>query len=100
VCSDASLLGQQFRVGPKKSFLLFWAVHVDVWVAAENRNKSNEVVIGRPDISCVVPYVRATTMLDTQLVLIREYRPPARSADGFVHELPGGSTFKPNVRVL
>ena len=37
-------------------------------------------------------------MLDTAVILIREFRSPGRSADGFVHELPGGSTFKPNVR--
>jgi ADP-ribose pyrophosphatase YjhB (NUDIX family) len=27
------------------------------------------------------------------VVLVREYRAPARTADGFVHELPGGSAY-------
>ena len=33
-------------------------------------------------------------ILATDIVLIREFRSPARSADGFVRELPGGSSFK------
>jgi ADP-ribose pyrophosphatase YjhB (NUDIX family) len=33
-------------------------------------------------------------VLDTELVLVREFRSPARTSDGFVHELPGGSSVQ------
>lgn len=85
-----------FRVGPGGVFTLFWVMHVDVHVAAEQRNKSNEIVISRPDISVVLAYQKATRHLDTKVVLIKEFRSPARTDDCFVHELPGGSSFKPD----
>jgi 8-oxo-dGTP pyrophosphatase MutT (NUDIX family) len=63
-----------------------------IWVAAESRHKENEWVLSRPDVACTVLYHRAgSDALDTQIVLVREFRAPARTADGFVHELPGGS---------
>jgi hypothetical protein len=80
-----------FSAGPRQRFLLYWALHVRVYVQAEDRVKSNEVVISRPDISAVVLYRRGTTMDDTIIVLVREFRSSASTADGFVHELPGGS---------
>ncbi len=80
-----------FSVGPDDRFLLYWALHVSMYVAAEDRVKSNEVVISRPDISVMALYKRGTTLDDTIVVLIREFRSPASTPDGFVHELPGGS---------
>jgi 8-oxo-dGTP pyrophosphatase MutT (NUDIX family) len=84
---------------------VFWAVRVAVRIAAEGRVKSNEIVISRPDSSSVALYrpapvpvpgaatTAATTAAldDTVVVLVREFRSPASTADGFVHELPGGS---------
>lgn len=80
-----------FSAGPRQRFLLYWALHVRVYVRAEDRVKSNEVVISRPDISTVVLYRRGATMDDTIIVLVREFRSSASTVDGFVHELPGGS---------
>lgn len=80
-----------FGVGPDSRLLLYWALHVSMHVAAEDRVKSNEVVISRPDISVMALYKRGTTLDDTIVVLIREFRSPASTPDGFVHELPGGS---------
>lgn len=71
--------------------VLFWAFRAVVWVAAEGREKSNEVVFSRPDVATVVAYRRAPDPLDSEVVLVREFRTPATSADGFVRELPGGS---------
>mmetsp|Transcript_18357 Transcript_18357/g.24225 ORF Transcript_18357/g.24225 Transcript_18357/m.24225 type:complete len:429 (-) Transcript_18357:120-1406(-) len=90
-----------FRVGPQKAFVLFWVLHVNVYVAAEKRNKDNEVVISRPDISVILAYHRGARhrFLDTKVVLIREFRSPARTEDGYVWELPGGSSFKPNKNI-
>lgn len=69
----------------------FWAMRVEVRVRGEDRVKANEVVISRPDASVVALYHPATTLAATPVVLVREYRSPGRSPDGFVHELPGGS---------
>lgn len=70
-------------------FGVCWAVHVRMRVAAEDRIKDNEIVVGRPDISAVVLYRRGAALDETEVVLVREFRSPC--ADGFVHELPGGS---------
>jgi len=90
-----------FRVGPNKAFTLFWVLHVNVWVKSEQRNKSNEIVLARGDIKCVFPYYipkvrgfRKLTAMDCEIVLIKEFRSPARTEDCFIHELPGGSAFK------
>ena len=78
-------------------------VRVKVWVAAEKRHKSNEWIFGRTDISSVLLYQRPEhdaqrleDLLATEVVLIREFRSPGRTGDGFVHELPGGSSLKPD----
>ena len=92
---DGAKIEWSFRVGPTKAFVLFWSVHADIYVAAEDRNKSNEVVVSRPDIACVLAYLPGKEMLDTEIILIKEFRSPCCNAEMFVHELPGGSSFKP-----
>jgi 8-oxo-dGTP pyrophosphatase MutT (NUDIX family) len=84
-----------FRTGDRAVF--FWALHVDVYVAAEGRHKINEVVIARPDVAAVVLYRRGAggahgDVMDTEVVLVREFRSNARTPDGFVLQLPGGSS--------
>lgn len=74
--------------------LFCFVLHADVYVASEDRVKSNEFMFTRSDISCVVAYVRGTDLLSTRVLTIREFRTPARTPDGFVHELPGGSSLK------
>ena len=81
-----------FSTGPRQTLLVYWALHVRMYVRAEDRVKSNEVVISRPDISVMALYQRGATIDDTIIVLVREYRSPASTPDGLVHELPGGST--------
>ena len=80
-----------FSAGSDNQLLLYWALHVSMHIAAEDRVKSNEVVISRPDISVMALYKRGASLDDTIIVLIREFRSPASTPDGFVHELPGGS---------
>ena len=80
-----------FSTGPRQQFLLYWALHVRIYVPAEDRIKSNEVVISRPDTSVVALYKRSATLDDTIVVLVREFRSSASTRDGLVHELPGGS---------
>lgn len=83
-----------FRIGPAKAHVLFAVMHVEMFVAAENRVKANEVMLARPDISCVMAFWRAPDPLDSKIVIVREYRSPATTPDAFIRELPGGSSFK------
>lgn len=71
-------------------------MEVAVRVAAEDRVKSTELVVTRPDYSAVALYRRAATLDETQVVLVREFRTPGSTADAFVHELPGGSGSEPD----
>jgi hypothetical protein len=80
-----------FNVGNNAPFLLYWALHVRMNVVSEDRIKTNEVVISRPDISVMALYRPGPSLDDTIIVLIREFRSPASTPDGLVHELPGGS---------
>lgn len=80
-----------YRVGPKKMPFLF-SIWFSIHVGVEGRNKSNEVVIFRPDISSVVMHGRPTPYSAAiEIVLVREFRSPGANTAGFVYELPGGS---------
>ena len=81
------------RIG--NGLVFFWALRVSIWIADEQRIKDNEVVIGRPDIATVLMYRRGRTLDDSLVVLVREFRSPARTTDGYIRELPGGSSLKP-----
>lgn len=83
-----------FRVGPQKSHLFSYTLWAKMWVSSEKRYKENEYVFSRTDISCVVAYYPGDKL---EVLFIREFRTPARTSDGFVHELPGGSSKKSNV---
>jgi 8-oxo-dGTP pyrophosphatase MutT (NUDIX family)/nucleoside 2-deoxyribosyltransferase len=90
---DAKVLWN-FRVGKQRKFPLFWSIHVDVYVAAEDRNKSNEIIISRSDISSVLAYKWDPSFKRIQICLVREFRSPSSTGDGFIWELPGGSSPK------
>jgi 8-oxo-dGTP pyrophosphatase MutT (NUDIX family) len=83
-----------FRVGPKQQFLFFWILHVNIYIAAEGRNKKNEVVIARPDISTILLYERKTPVRNSRIVIVKEFRSPVSNASGYVFELAGGSSWK------
>lgn len=103
---DGAKVEWVFRVGPKGNIVFFWCLHVDVYIAAEDRHKTNEVVLSRPDISTIVAYCEPPIhshgelcyidrILDTKIAIIKEFRSPAATADGYIRELPGGSSWKP-----
>ncbi|CAM3684435.1 nucleoside 2-deoxyribosyltransferase domain-containing protein [Kibdelosporangium persicum] len=71
-----------------------WAFHARVRVAAEDRVKHNEIVLGRPDVVSIVAYRPGPTARQNEVVLVREFRSPSCSADGYVHELPGGGVVQ------
>ncbi len=88
------------RVGPTQQFVFFWILHVDVYISAEDRHKTNEVVIARPDISTILLYERRTPVRDSRVVLVKEFRSPVSNEDGYVFELAGGSSWKANQNPL
>ena len=92
---DGARVEWVFRAGPRRA-VFFWALHVNMWVEAEQRHKNNEVVLARPDASAVVLYRPGLTPLDAEIVLVREFRAPAATTDGYVWELPGGSGWEAN----
>lgn len=77
--------------GPHPMFL--WVLHAEVQVAAEGRVKANEVLVGRPDTAAVVAYRPGSDASSARIVLVREFRTSGAASDGFVHELPGGSSW-------
>jgi 8-oxo-dGTP pyrophosphatase MutT (NUDIX family) len=93
---DGARVEYVLRVGPKLNFLFLWILRVNIYVASERRNKTNESVISRSDISSVLLYKKGKDIYDTTVVLVKEFRSPVSNSDGFVHELPGGSSFKPD----
>jgi 8-oxo-dGTP pyrophosphatase MutT (NUDIX family) len=100
---DGAQVVWTFRVGKNKETTFLWALHVDVWVASEKRSKTNEVVLFRPDISSIVVYCRPPDragwdwLLDTEIVLVEEFRSPVANNLGMVREVPGGSSTKPGI---
>ncbi len=89
---DGAKLNWHFRSGPNRN-LFCWALKVRVYIPTEDRHKSAEVLISRSDISAVLAYKRGESLAQTEVVLVREFRSNGASSDGFVHELPGGSSF-------
>jgi len=79
--------------GRPRSRLFSYVLHVNVHIEAEDRNKTNEVVSFRPDISAVVMYGYGA---EAEVVLVKEFRSSVRNEEGFVYELPGGSSKDPN----
>jgi len=100
---DGAQVVWTFRVGKNKETAFLWALHVDVWIASEKRSKTNEVAIFRPDISSIVVYCRPPNrtgwdwLLDTEIVLVDEFRSPVANNLGMVREVPGGSSTKPGI---
>jgi 8-oxo-dGTP pyrophosphatase MutT (NUDIX family) len=70
-----------------------WVFHARIMISAENRVKQNEIVLGRPDVVSIVAYRAGETVRQNEVVLVREFRSPSCSPDGYVHELPGGGVL-------
>lgn len=71
----------------------FYTLHVNIHVKSEARDKTNEPVCYRSDLSSVLLYHRGGSRpQDIKVVLVREFRSPVRNEEAFVYELPGGSS--------
>lgn len=92
VLQDAQVLNS-VKVGP--TFVFSYVLSVCIWVTAEQRTKSNEFVFARPDIGVVMAYHENTVTGVTKVALVKEFRSAVQNHDGYVYELPGGSSFTP-----
>jgi 8-oxo-dGTP pyrophosphatase MutT (NUDIX family) len=92
--ADVTNIEWVFRVGADRTFPLFIVLHVAMHVYGEDRIKANEVVIIRPSIVTVCAYCPGDIRTHDRFVLIKEYRTSAMNAQGFVFELPGGSSVQ------
>lgn len=79
-----------FRPG-FKDFVFLWILKVSVYITSEKRSKTNEFVLARTDISTVLLWHPSLPLESSEIVLIKEFRSPAHTKDGFIRELPGGS---------
>lgn len=86
-----------FRVGPEMQTVFFWILHVNVYITAEDRYKTNEIILGRPNISTIMLYEKADNILETRIVLVKEFRSPISDSGGYVYELTGGSSWEENI---
>ncbi len=78
---------------PRAKKVFSWVLWVKVWISSEGRHKENEWVFSRTDVATAVLFHRNSNRnKDTEIVLVKEFRSPARTPDGFIHELPGGSS--------
>lgn len=80
------------RVISKPDIIYAFAIRPDILIPEEQRNKRNEIVIFRKDISSALLYKRAEKFVDTKIVLIKEFRSPSANGSGYIRELPGGSS--------
>jgi 8-oxo-dGTP pyrophosphatase MutT (NUDIX family) len=69
-----------------------YVLAVRIWVTAENRFKSNEMVFARRDIGVVLAYHEDPAANTVKIVLVREFRSTVNNPEGYVYELPGGSS--------
>lgn len=70
--------------------LFSFSLWVKVWIEKEKRYKENETIFSRKDISSVVAF--HSTGNETFIVLIQEFRSPVNNQEGYVYELPSGSS--------
>ena len=74
--------------------LFCWILRVNVNLPEEGRNKAGEFFLTRIDASAVLAWRPASDILDSEIVLVREFRSAAALGDAYVWELPGGSAFE------
>lgn len=72
-----------------------YVLWVKIWIEAEQRYKENEFVVARKDISAVLAYYKENDG-DIKIAVVKEFRSTVNNSDGFVYELPSGSSHKPN----
>lgn len=79
---------------PKAKKIFLWILYVKVYIKEEDRVKENEFVVSRTDISSVVIYKKDyNDILNSDIILIKEFRSPVCNDESMVYEIPGGSSI-------
>lgn len=81
-----------YTFAPNGKDIFLWILKVNVYIAKEDRYKTNEFVLSRSDISSVLMWKPNEDLNLSEIVLVKEFRSPASTEDGFIHELPSGSS--------
>lgn len=76
-----------------------YRIWANIYITQEKRHKNNEFIFSRPDISSCLLYYPRPDINYTEIVLVKEFRTPVNNNIGYVYELPGGSSVKPNVDI-
>lgn len=93
--SDAKIL--HVHRMPSNNKMFAYTLWCNIYITKEKRYKNIEFVFTRTDISsCLLYKLNGDDILDTQIVLVSEFRTPVSNKEGMVYEIPGGSSFKPD----
>jgi hypothetical protein len=84
---------------PKAKKVFLWILGVHVWIKDEDRIKENEFLISRTDTCDVLLYYKKPKLEDTIIILTKEFRSPVNNSEGYIYELPGGSSIKPEENI-
>jgi hypothetical protein len=77
-------------------FLFSFMMDVHIWIEKEQRLKSNEFIFSRKNISTVVSMF--TDKDNSEFIcLVKEFRASGNNKEGYVYELPSGSSFQKNI---
>lgn len=83
----------------KKIFLVIFKP--SVYIKEEDRIKDNEFVIARTDMSYILAFYKNNEdIMNSSIIICREFRSPIRNEKEFVYELPGGSSLNQTDDVL
>lgn len=96
--SDAKVL--KIHRMPSNNKMFAFTLWCNIYISEEERYKNNEFFFSRTDISTCVLYYPNEDIMDTDIVLVSEFRTPVSNNKGLVFELPGGSSFKPDSEPL
>lgn len=80
-----------FRI-PSNLEVFSFALKAHVYITTEDRVKTNEFVLARSDIGAACLWHR--NPMRTKVVLVREFRTSGNTPNGYVLELPSGSSLK------
>lgn len=70
--------------------IFYFSAKVNVYIENEKREKSNESIFGRIELSSVVMYYKEKK--DINIIIVKEFRSPVSNNTGYVYDLPGGSS--------
>lgn len=78
--------------------IFFVSIWAKIYIRDENRYKDNEIAFMRSDISsCVLFRKDKNNILNSDIVLIKEFRTPVNNITGKVWKITGGSSFKNDI---